>query len=53
MSYMKTISGRVKADIKCCFSIVYHFFDFIFICYLGNQASGLQFFPYCHNKFLL
>ena len=50
MSYMKAVCGRVKADIESSFTVVYHFFDLIFVCYLGNQASRLQFFPYCHNS---
>ena len=53
MSYMKTVCCRVKANVEGCLSVIYHFFDLVFICYLGNQASRLKFFPYCHNMFLL
>ena len=40
MSYMKAVSGWVKTDVENCLSFVYHFTDFFFICYLGDQASG-------------
>ena len=53
MSYMKAVCCRVKANIKSCFSLVYHFFDFFLICNLRNEATGFQFFPNCHCHFLL
>ena len=49
MSYMKAVCCGVKSNIKCCFSIVDQFFNFFFICYLGNQAAGNQFIVNCHR----
>jgi hypothetical protein len=53
VSYMKAVCCRVKADIKCSFTIVYHLFDLVFICNLRDQATCFQFFPNCHCSFLL
>ena len=48
MSYMKTVCCRVESDIECSLSIIYKFFDSLFICYLGDQASCLKFFINSH-----
>ena len=48
VAYMKAVCSGIKADVKSGFPLVYHFFDFFFVCYLGDQPSGFQFFPNCH-----
>ena len=39
MSRSQTIRDTVKADIKCCFTVVNHVADFFFVGNLCNKAS--------------
>ena len=36
VAYMKAVCGRVKSNIEYGLSLIHHFFDFFFVCYLGN-----------------
>ena len=40
MSYMEAVCCRVKANIEYRLSLIYHFPDLFFVCYLGNKTSG-------------
>ena len=45
---VQAVCSRVKADIKGCFAFIYHFFDFFFICNLGDKTAGYQLFITVH-----
>ena len=53
MAYMKAVCSRIKTDVEYGFAFVYHFFDFFFVCHLGDEASGNQFFVDLHCCTLL
>ena len=41
MTYMETVCGRVKSNIKSCLSMIDQLFYFFFICQLGKQPPCL------------
>ena len=53
VAYVEAVSCRVETDIEYGLSLVDHFLNFFFVGYLGNKASGNQFFVNLHGDSLL
>ena len=52
MTNMQTVCSRIETNVESCLSFIYHFFDFFFICNLGNQTAGYQLVITSHVCFL-
>ena len=42
MAYMKAVCSRIKTDVEYGFAFVYHFFDFFFVCHLGDEPLAIS-----------
>ena len=50
---MEAVGGAVKANVEGGFAVVYQFPYLVFVCHLGNQAAGFEFFINLHKNLLL
>ena len=45
---VERVRSGVKANVERGFAVIDHFLDFVFVCYLGDKASGNEFFINLH-----